>query len=159
MQPETWTMKTSADLPAVKIATPESTALWVALNLAYRSVHRTMEKALKEAGLPPLRWYDVLWELERSDNGMRPFELENGLLFEQSNLSRMLRRIIDEGLVKEFAYEADGRGKMLRITAKGKRLRARMWKIYGPQIERNFAEIAKSTDAGTLVLMLKTLNT
>ncbi len=150
-------MSKSPNTLAMKEIESETTAVWVALNLAYRSVHREMEKALKEAGLPSLRWYDVLWELERSRDGMRPFELENGLLFEQSNLSRMLRRIVDEGLIQAFAYEGDGRGKVLRITAKGRRLRKRMWQIYGPQIESHFGKIVDANKAGKLVSILKPL--
>ncbi|MGI9510565.1 MAG: MarR family winged helix-turn-helix transcriptional regulator, partial [Geminicoccaceae bacterium] len=82
--------------------TAEETALWVAFNRAQRSIYRSMDSALKAAGLPPLRWYDVLWSLERSkEKGVRPFELEKLLIFEQSNLSRLLRRMIDAGLVEE----------------------------------------------------------
>lgn len=142
---------------AMKETKSETTALWIALNLAYRSVHRAMETALKEADLPPLRWYDVLWELELSGDGMRPIELERGLLFEQSNLSRTLRRIINEGLVEERAFEGDGRGKVLHITAEGRRLRKRMWKIYGPQIEKHFGNIAGAHDAEALAGALKSL--
>lgn len=141
----------------MKRVTTNKTGVWVALNLAYRSVHRDMEKALKDAGLPPLRWYDVLWELENSEEGLRPIELEKELLFEQSNLSRMLRRIVDEGLVEERAFEADGRGKLLRITPKGRRVREQMWQIYGSQIELHFGEIGARADAGKLVESLKSL--
>ncbi len=141
----------------MKIMGSEPTAFWVALNLAYRSVHRDMEEALKQAGLPSLRWYDVLWELERAPDGMRPFELENDLLFEQSNLSRTLRRIVGEGLVEEFTYAADRRGKVLRITAKGRRLRKQMWAVYGPQIENKFGPLADTEDADKLIAILKSL--
>lgn len=150
-------MTEGTDGPAMKETTTRKTAFWVALNLAYRSVHREMETALREAGLPPLRWYDVLWELERSEDGMRPFELEKGLLFEQSNLSRMLRRIVDEGLVEERAFEGDGRGKVLYITEKGRRIRGEMWTIYGPQIERHFGELDQRPDADEFVAVLKGL--
>lgn len=150
-------VKNSAGARTLRRATTNKTGLWVALNLAYRSVHRDMEKALKDARLPPLRWYDVLWELENSEEGLRPFELEKELLFEQSNLSRMLRRIVDEGLVVERAYEADGRGKLLSITPKGKQVRKQMWQIYGSQIELHFGEIGARPEAGKLVEILKSL--
>ena len=94
---------------------------WVALNLAQRRIYRSMDSALKANGLPPLRWYDVLWSLERSDRaGLYAYELERALIFEQSNLSRLLNRMIREGLVRETACTEDRRAKVLRITAKGK---------------------------------------
>lgn len=127
--------------------TKEETALWVALNRAQRAIYRSIDAALKEQGLPPLRWYDVLWELERAKGaGLRPFELERKLIFEQSNLSRLLRRLSDEGLVKEQVLADDGRGKLLQITDNGRRVRKQMWKIYGPLINRHICKISERRD-------------
>ena len=115
--------------------TDEETALWIALNRSQQKLYRTVDAALKAEGLPPLRWYDVLWSLERAGSeGGRAFELERSLLFEQSNLSRLLSRIIAEGLAEETVYHKDRRGKKLLITAEGRRVRKRMWTIYGPLI-------------------------
>ena len=108
-------------------------------------------------GFPPLRWYDVLWELDRAKDGLRPFELEKKLIFEQSNLSRLLRRIIDEGLIEEFAYPNDGRGKVLKITKSGHSVRKKMWKIYGPLIDEHVGEIAKNSDPASFAATLMSL--
>ncbi|MEH6548030.1 MAG: hypothetical protein V7701_16455, partial [Sneathiella sp.] len=63
--------------------TEEETKLWVALNLSQTKIYRIIDTALKSEGLPNLRWYDVLWELERAqESGLRPFELERILIFE-----------------------------------------------------------------------------
>ena len=138
--------------------TPEETVLWVSLNLAQRSIYRTIDTALKSEGLPPLRWYDVLWALDRAENcGLRPFEMEKSLLFEQSNLSRLLRRIVDEGLAKVTVFEKDRRGKVLTITAKGRRVRKSMWKIYGPLIHSHLASAEKIKDVDGLTKMLKSM--
>ena len=138
--------------------TSEETALWVYLNLAQRSIYRSMDSALKAEGLPPLRWYDVLWSLERAkDCGLRPFELEKSLLFEQSNLSRLLRRIVDEGLAKEKVFEHDRRGKVLTITARGRRVRKSMWKIYGPLMSSHMASVDKTKQLAEVTQTLKSL--
>ncbi|MEM7427482.1 MAG: MarR family winged helix-turn-helix transcriptional regulator [Pseudomonadota bacterium] len=133
----------------------EETAFWVALNLAQRSIYRSMDAVLKAEGLPPLRWYDILWALERAGRcGVRPFELERSLLFEQSNLSRLLRRLVDEGLAKEAVFKDDRRGKVLKLTAKGRRIRERMWKIYGPLIR---AHVGPLDDAGKVTAALRSI--
>ena len=138
--------------------TQEETRLWVALNLSQRAIYRTMDSALRAEGLPPLRWYDVLWELERArDRGLRPLELERSLLFEQSNLSRLLRRMVGEGLVDEFAYHEDGRGKVLRITREGRRVRSRMWAIYGPLIHQHISRASERYDLKTAAAALNSL--
>ena len=138
--------------------TEEETALWVALNLAQRSVYGAMDAALKARGLPPLRWYDVLWAIERAgDGGLRPFEMERSLLFEQSNLSRLLHRMTGEGLVEESVFEDDRRGKLLRITKKGRQVRKAMWQVYGPLIHEHMCGISGEGDLEDMALVLSSL--
>ena len=111
------------------------TQLRVSINLLQQKIYRTVDSDLKKNGLPPLRWYDVLWDLERQgEKGRRAFELEKTLLFEQSNLSRLLRKMIDEGLVEELIVSEDRRSKTLKVTMKGIKLRKEMWRTYGPHI-------------------------
>ncbi len=138
--------------------TAEETALWVALNHAQRSICRSMDSALKAKDLPPLRWYDVLWALERAkDVGVRPFELEKLLIFEQSNLSRLLRRMVEAGLVEESIFEDDRRGKVLVITSKGCQIRGQMWKVYGPLIHEHMGSISNRFDLANITQGLKSL--
>ena len=138
--------------------TKNETALWLALNLAQRSVYRTMDSALKAKGLPPLRWYDVLWAIERADDrGLRPFELEKLLIFDQSNLSRLISRLIDEYLAQETVFETDKRGKVLKITSKGRCVRKQMWKIYGPLIHQHMSLISEEHDPDKLATALNLL--
>lgn len=127
--------------------TENETRLWVAINLSQRSIYRKMDAALKEKRLPPLRWYDVLWDLERAgEKGKRPFELEQSLLFEQSNLSRLLRRMTNESLLEERQFSRDRRGKILRVTEKGRVVRKNMWKIYGPLIHEYMSQIESESE-------------
>ena len=136
----------------------QETAFWVALNLAQRSTYRAMEVELKSNGLPPLRWYDVLWGLERvGECGLRAFEIERRLLFEQSNLSRLLRNMIDEGLVDEAVYEGDRRGKILRITPQGLQVRKKMWNVYGPLLKAHMTKVSQTGDIQSLTEKLNLL--
>ncbi len=139
--------------------TDEETAVWVALNLAQRSVYQVMDDALQENGLPPLRWYDILWAIERAeDKGARAFEMKKRLLFEQSNLSRLLRSIVNEGLVEETVCEDDRRGKVLRISAKGRAVRERMWRIYGPLIHVYMSRLPDDVDLKDLASTFASLS-
>jgi len=138
--------------------TDDETALWIALNLTQRTIYQAIDAALKAKDLPPLRWYDVLWAIESAEgDGCRAYELENLLLFEQSNLSRLLRRMVDEGLISEKVFEEDRRGKILRITSKGRRARKRMWKIYGPLLHSYMNRLAKADDPRELAAALERL--
>ena len=138
--------------------TDDETALWVALNIAQRTIYQAIDAALKAEDLPPLRWYDVLWSIERAaGDGRRAYELEHLLLFEQSNLSRLLRRMVDEDLVSEAVFERDRRGKVLRITSKGRRVRKQMWNVYGPLLHSYIGRLAKAHDPRELAVALECL--
>lgn len=138
--------------------TAEETALWVSINRAQQYVYRSMDSVLKTRKLPPLRWYDVLWSVERAkSDGVRPFELERMLIFDQSNLSRLLRRMTDEGLIEEAQFSGDKRGKILNITAKGRRTRKKMWRIYGPLIHQHMRSACETYDAVHVASVLKSL--
>lgn len=133
------------------------TDVWVSMNLAQRGIYRAIDAALKEAELPPLRWYDVLWELERSQQGLRPFELERLVIFEQSNISRLVQRMVDEGHIVERPYRRDGRGKVLHLTAKGRKTRAQIWSVYGPLIQQYVGPLAEQHDAKAVAQALTSL--
>ncbi|RJG44348.1 MarR family transcriptional regulator [Mesorhizobium sp. DCY119] len=121
-------------------------AAWIGLSRAQRVATASIEAQLKAAGFPPLAWYDALWELERAGGeGLRPFELERALLFEQYNLSRLIDRLEKAGLVARRACPDDKRGQVLAITPEGLTLRRDMWGVYGPAIE---AAVGAKLDAG-----------
>ncbi|WP_112663702.1 MarR family winged helix-turn-helix transcriptional regulator [Microvirga flavescens] len=110
---------------------------WARLIRAGREVAASIENGLKEAGFPPLSWYDVLLELRREKDGrVTPRELETRILFEQYNLSRLLDRMETEGLVRRVPYPGDKRRQLIEITPEGRALQQRMWKSYGAAIER-----------------------
>ncbi|EEE38483.1 putative transcription regulation protein [Rhodobacteraceae bacterium KLH11] len=110
------------------------TDIWIAMNRATRRIQTDIGAALKQAGFPPLKWYDMLWSLERHGGQLRPFELAQDTIFEQSNLSHLSKRLAAEGLIEIVEHGGDRRGRILRITAKGRDLRKRMWAIYGPML-------------------------
>lgn len=134
------------------------TQLWVTINLAQRTVFRAIDAALKAKGLPPLLWYDVLWSMERaSRDGVRPFELEKLLLHEQSNLSRLFRRMTEMGLTEASVCPQDRRGRIFRITKKGREVRKKMWAIYGPLMHHHMVKVGDDGKLGNLVETLKPL--
>lgn len=136
----------------------DTVAAWIGLTRAQRHASAIVEARLKEAGLPPLSWYDALLELERSgDCGLRPFELERATLFEQYNLSRLVDRLAKAGLVERCDCADDRRGQMLVITSEGRKLRKRMWKIYGPAIQEALGEKVSATEARDLAATLRKL--
>ncbi len=124
---------------------------WARLVRAQRAVTSRIEADLKEAGLPPLSWYDVLWGLRRgARRGLTPREIEGEMLLEQYNLSRLLDRMEEADLVRRVPYPGDRRRQLVRITAAGRVLQKRMWPVYAAAIETHMGSKISAKDAGLL---------
>lgn len=128
---------------------------WARLLKAHTRALGTVEGALKEAGLPPLAWYDLLLELDRvGDAGMRPYELERELLLPQYGLSRLLDRMEAAGYLERRPCDSDGRGSTVHITRAGRDLRLRMWPIYAAAIGTAMGTHLSESDAAQLDVLL-----
>ncbi len=138
-------------LPMKKKPSKTIILAWARLLRAQHGALSRVETALREAGLPPLSWYDALLELDRvGEEGMRPFELEQHLLLPQYGLSRLLDRIEMEGYVARHPCEDDGRGQIVAITSSGKAMRRRMWPVYAAALQRVVGDNLTEDEAATL---------
>lgn len=128
---------------------------WARLLRAQRILLERVETALKEAGLPPLSWYDVLLELSRNDHdGLRQYEIAERILLSKHNLTRLLDRLEAQGLVVRGACPEDARGNIVSITAKGRSLRKRMWPIYADAVKTHFSGRLTAKDLESLSRIL-----
>jgi len=117
-----------------------------------------VEQDLKKAGFPPLAWYDVLLELSRVPGGeMRPVELEKQMLIPQYSTSRLIDRLVDEGLAARRECKMDKRGLFVGITEAGRDLQKRMWSAYSAAIERHVGSKLSDADAMKLCGLLDRL--
>jgi len=141
-------------------ANPQAEAIWTRLIRAATATQDGIETALAKAGLPALAWYDVLWEVEKAgDAGARPYELQGRLLLPQYGLSRLLARIEAAGLVSRAPAPADGRGQIIRLTQRGRQVRAAMWPVYSAALPRHIGARLTQDEADRLVALLSRLLT
>ena len=112
---------------------------WAVLLTAHATLIERIETALAAARLPPLGWYDVLWELEKAGGRLRLVELARRVVLSKSNLSRLADRLEDAGLAERKDAADDGRGYDLVLTRAGRATRRRMWPVYQAQIDALFA--------------------
>lgn len=133
---------------------PDHVKIWIAMNLARLSIMRKVDKTLRTNGLPPLTWYDVLWAIERNGGEVRPQEILEGLLFEPSALSHMSKRMASAGLIDICVAKEDRRGRVLRITPKGRTARAEIWMIYGAALEQELRPLGHLANPGAVAQAL-----
>ncbi|MGE0566020.1 MAG: MarR family winged helix-turn-helix transcriptional regulator [Pseudolabrys sp.] len=134
------------------------TDAWVRLVRASDRLVQHVEAALKAAGLPALAWYDVLLELRRAEpNGARPFQLQQEMLLQQYNMSRLIDRVVAAGLARRLDCDEDGRGQVIRITAEGLKLLKAMWPVYRGVLEQELAARLGDSEAKSLAELLAKL--
>lgn len=142
--------------PAHPVPSDPVVRAFVRLVRAQRSVVTGIERAVKDAGFPPLEWYDVLWELER-EGPSRPRDIQDRLLFPQSNLSRLIDRLEAAGLVKRGSCKSDARGQIVCITDAGKDLRKRMWAVHAGAIQSMVGDHLTDKEADQVARLLDRL--
>ncbi|WP_315813325.1 helix-turn-helix domain-containing protein [Bradyrhizobium sp. SZCCHNR2028] len=136
----------------------EATAAWIRLMRVQSRVLDCVEQELKKAGFPPLAWYDALLELSRAPAGeLRPVELERQMLIPQYSTSRLIDRLVEEGLVVRRECKMDKRGQFVEITEAGRELQKRMWSAYSAAIEKHVGSKLSDTDAAKLCMLLDRL--
>jgi DNA-binding MarR family transcriptional regulator len=132
-----------------KIPTDPLQRAWIALGRVSQSVQQVVADALKEAGLPELTWYTVLWELERAGKPTRPKDLAIPLFILPYQLSRLVDRMEKEGLLRRVECPEDKRGHLLEPTQEGFAMRKKMWAVYAPAMD---AAMSRITDVEALEL-------
>ena len=131
---------------------------WSGMVRAARRLTDAVEADVKQAGFPPLAWYDVLVELSRAPRGrLTPKELEERTVMAQYNLSRLLDRLEREGLVQRIEYPGDRRRQRIEITGPGRFLRKAMWPVFAGAIERHLGSQLSDGESARLAELLAKL--
>jgi DNA-binding MarR family transcriptional regulator len=139
----------------MQLPSDETQAVWVALMRIGPLVLDKVSAAVKEAGYLSLEAYDVLWGIERAPGGeVRPHELADQLLFPRYGLSRLLAKLEEDGLIERRECPQDARGHLISLTPAGKRLRARMWPVYGAAMKEAVQDKLTPAEAKTLARLL-----
>lgn len=129
---------------------------WALLLSAHAALVERIEAALVAAGLPPLAWYDLLWELEKAEGGpLRMHELARRVVLSRSNLSRLADRLQAAGLVERRDSAEDGRGYDVVLTRAGRAMRRKMWPVYEAQIQRLFSRHVTPEEARAMSAALE----
>jgi DNA-binding MarR family transcriptional regulator len=129
---------------------PKSHA-WAVLLTAHATLIEKIEAALAQAQLPPLAWYDVLWELEKAEGGkLRMHELARRIVLSRSNLTRLADRLEHAKLIAREDTRHDRRGYNCVITRAGLAMRKKMWPVYEAEIGRLFSRHITVEEARTI---------
>jgi DNA-binding MarR family transcriptional regulator len=100
--------------------TPEQLEVWRLFIRAQSRVMRRLEADLLAVHDLPLAWYDVLVRLLEADGRrLRMSELAERVMLSPSGLTRLVDRMVEEGLLERAQAERDGRGFYAVLTDAG----------------------------------------
>ena len=113
---------------------------WRSFIRAYAAVVGALERELEEECGLPLPWYDVLLQLaEAGRGGLRMSALAEAVLLSRSGLTRLVDRMVDEGLLKRRAQPSDRRATIVALTPAGRRRLRAAAPVHLRGIEEHFA--------------------
>lgn len=93
---------------------------WRAFLLAHARVMRTLERELQDEQHLALTDYDVLVQLATADERrLRMSDLADRLLLSRSGATRLVDRLVADGLVERVTCESDRRGQWAMLTDDG----------------------------------------
>jgi DNA-binding MarR family transcriptional regulator len=142
-------------MPAAPRIPERDLAAWRTFLAAHARAVGEIENALRDEGLPPLTWYDVLWPLYQApDHRLRMKELADEVVLSRTGLVRLVDRIEKAGLLRREPVPGDGRGAYAVITEEGIAMLRRMWPVYARGIRREFLD-AVGDDRESLVKALE----
>ena len=128
---------------------------WKSVLDAHAAVVARAERALAAAGLPPLSWYDVLWELFRApERKLRMHELADRVTISRSGLVRFVDRLERAGVVSREACPTDRRGAYAVLTDAGAELLRKMWPVYAQTPNEAFASHLEDSEATAVTELL-----
>ena len=118
--------------------------LWLGLLRSARHVESVLRSRLREQFAMTLSQFDVMAALHRSEGGMIMTEVSAALMVSNGNVTGIVDRLVDDGLVIRSMRGGDRRTSFVRLTGKGKRRFERMAKRHEEWID----ELLGSLDQG-----------
>jgi len=100
--------------------------LWLGLLRSTRHVESILRTRLRKNFSMTLSQFDVMAALHRSAGGMIMTEVSAALMVSNGNITGIVDRLVDDGLVIRSMRGGDRRTSFVRLTSKGKRRFDRM---------------------------------
>ena len=108
----------------------------------------------RDAGIP-LRWYDVLVQLDEAPEGIPMNALADRILYSKSGFTRVVDRMEEMGLIRRVRPENDRRTILVVLTEAGAATLHRARRYHRDGIERHFAQHLTDADVRALTQALE----
>lgn len=136
---------------------PEAHSLraWLALVSCFSSVERVLMRRLASEFNSSLPRYDVLTALTLQPDGLTMGQLANKLMVSKGNITGVVRRLDEEGLVVKITAEDDRRIQLVTISTAGQKLWKKMNEEYESLINKMLSGLSDEQADGLAQSLLE----
>jgi DNA-binding MarR family transcriptional regulator len=135
------------------MARPERSRLevWQQFLHAHQRVLAVLGDELEQERGLPLAWYEVLLHVERApDRRLRMGDLADAVVLSPSGLTRLVDRMVDDGLVRREPCPSDRRSTYAVLTADGRSALRRAAPTHLRGIDEHFASLLTDDEVAAL---------
>ncbi len=140
---------------AVQIDDKLELRAWIRLLTCSTLIEREVRARLRREFDTTLPRFDVLAQLDRAPRGLSMGELSDRMMVSNGNITGLVVRLAQEGLVTRAPAAGDRRTRLVRLTAKGKRAFDRMTPANEAWIEAMMEQVPHEDMARLLALLAK----
>jgi DNA-binding MarR family transcriptional regulator len=131
----------------------ESLRLWLRLLSCSIIIEKRIRVRLDEDFDTTLPRFDVLAALERHADGLTMTELSESLMVSNGNVTGVVTRLIEDGLLSRTVDAADRRSASVRLTRKGRDSFLKTASVHEQWIDEMFADLTDSQVADLMKLL------
>ena len=128
---------------------------WEVIRDASARVVRSVARDLEEIAGFPLEWYSVLRRLTEAGGTLSQNELMQPSRFSQSGVSRLAKRMEEEGLIERRPSERDRRNVAVTLTELGQDVYLRVLPVHHSSVQKHFGTCLTDDEVTALTALMR----
>jgi len=138
--------------PASRLELPDATKdrlrLWLRILKLERHVEAELRERLRVEFSSTLPRFDVLAALARSENGLRMSEISSVLRVSNGNVTGIVDRLVEDGMVARLPVAGDRRAHRIQLTEQGTTHFEKLATAHAAWIDEMFESLSPDEAAG-----------
>ncbi|MTI16450.1 MarR family transcriptional regulator [Rhodobacteraceae bacterium RKSG542] len=128
--------------------------LWLQMLKAVRSVESNLRERLRNEHDMTLPRFDVMATLCAHPDGLRMTELSEQLVVSNGNVTGIIEKLVEEGLVERQSIQNDRRAHLVKTTEKGRKLMDHVTAEHRGWVDELFEGVSEPDVARAISIML-----
>ncbi|KZL05037.1 HTH-type transcriptional regulator MhqR [Pseudovibrio axinellae] len=128
--------------------------LWLHMLKAVRTVESALRERLRKHFEMTLPRFDVMATLYAVPEGLRMTELSEQLVVSSGNVTGIVEKLVEDGLVERQSMENDRRAHLVKTTDKGRKLMEEATTAHRAWVDELLNEVSEPDVARAISIML-----